>query len=129
MPVRASIMAGLSTAGIVLGKQQLYAQGSESSGLNLKATSHVGIGYVANIPATFLGVSSFFVSPRVLGGMGLYADFKRTTSSPGNSPYYLPNVSVMDAEVTYGDQLYIEKSDWTTINAGLLYAVTKEFAL
>ncbi|HXG95799.1 MAG TPA: hypothetical protein VNJ06_01660 [Gemmatimonadales bacterium] len=98
------------------------------SGLNLKATSYVGIGYVANIPATFLGVSSFFVSPRILGGMGLYADFKRTTRSPGKSPYYLPTVSVMDAEVTYGDRLYLEQSDWTTINTGLLYAVTKEFA-
>lgn len=112
----------------MLGNQNLHAQARALSGLNLKATSYVGIGYVANIPATFLGVSSFFVSPRILGGMGLYADFKRTTRSPGKSPYYLPTVSVMDAEVTYGDRLYLEQSDWTTINTGLLYAVTKEFA-
>ena len=120
----AHTIAALSAAGMVLGNHVLHAQD-----LNLKSTFHVGIGYVANIPATFLGFSTFVLSPKILGGTGIYADFKRTTGSPSKSRYYLPGVSVADAEITYGDQLYLEKSDWTTVNAGLLYAVTKEFAL
>jgi hypothetical protein len=131
MDVRISAIARLTAAGLALGSETALAQRSEQGGggLNLKARSYVGVGYVANIPVTFFGFSAFALSPRVLAGLGIYADFKRTTSSPGNSPYYIPNVTVQQAEVTYGDRLYVEKSDWTTVNGGLVYAVTKEFAL
>lgn len=131
MHIRHDIITAFSILGILLGDQILHAQGNEPTprGLNLKAGTHAGIGYVANIPVTFLGFSGFVLSSRFLGGMGLYADFKHTTSSPSNSAYYMPDVSVDQAEVTYGDQLYLEKSSWSAVNAGLVYAVTKEFAL
>jgi hypothetical protein len=89
----------------------------------------VGIGYVASIPTTFLGFSALGVTPKLFGGAGLYADVKLTTSSPGDSPYYMPGVTVADAEVTYGDMLYEEKSDWLSIDMALVYALTDELAV
>ena len=129
MHARMSIITGLAVAALTFGSETVHAQGGDPRGLNLSSSSHVGIGYVANIPVTFLGFSGFALSPRVFGGLGIYADFKRTTKSPSRSPFYMPAVTVQQAEVTYGDQLYLEKSDWTTVNGGLVYAVTKEFAL
>jgi hypothetical protein len=98
-------------------------------GLDLKGSTHLGIGYVANIPTTFLGFSMLAVTPRVAGGAGVYADLKMTTDSPSDGRDYLPGVSVSDAEVTYGDIRFTEKSDWVSVNVGLIYAITREFAV
>jgi hypothetical protein len=111
--------------GVVLDAQQ----GRQLRGLNLKGSTHLGIGYVANIPTTFLGFSVLAVTPRVAGGAGLYADVKMTTRSPSDSRYYLRGVPVSDAEITYGDMLFTEKSDWVSVNVGLVYAITGEFSL
>lgn len=106
----------------------LYAQGRHL-GSGLRATPHLGIGYVASVPTTALGFSALYITPKLFGGAGVFADVKVTTSSPGSSPYYLPNVTVTQAEVTFGDQLYDQQSDWTTIDFGVVYAITQEFAL
>lgn len=95
----------------------------------LRASPHFGIGYVASVPTTPLGFSAFYVNPRWLRGAGVYADVKFTTGSPGNSPYYLPGVTVQQAEVTYGDERFDQQSDWTTVDLAMAYAVTGELVL
>jgi hypothetical protein len=106
----------------------LTAQGGHF-GSGLRATPHVGIGYVASVPVTALGFSALYMTPKLFRGAGVFADVKVTTSSPGSSPFYLSNVTVDQAENTYADRLYDQQSDWTTIDVGVVYAITQEFAL
>jgi hypothetical protein len=114
--------------GLCLPGTALLAQGKRV-GASLRAAPHVGIGYVASVPITALGFSGLFITPKLLRGGGVFADVKLTTSSPGKSPYFLPGVTVEQAAVTFGDRLYEQKSDWTTVDVGVVYAVTGEFAL
>ena len=126
---RARIVWPLALVSLSLPVTVLQAQGGRPLVAGLRSSPHVGIGYVANIPTTFLGFSALRITPNLFGGAGVYADVKLTTSSPGNSPYYLPGVSVTDAELTYGDMLYEEKSDWLSVNGALVYAITQELAV
>jgi hypothetical protein len=114
---------------LLLPGTDLHAQGGRFAGPNLRTTSYLGLGYVASVPITPLGFSLLAVTPKLFRGAGVYADVKLTTSSPGSDPYYLPGVSVSDAELTYGDLLYEQKSDWLTIDLAMVYAITGEFAL
>lgn len=122
---RSSSLAALLC--LMLPGADLAAQGRPVTGL--RSRPHLGIGYVASVPTTFLGVSVLGLTPKVFGGAGLYADVKLTSGSPGDSPYYLPGVTVEDAEITYGDMLYQEESDWVSVNVALVYAITGEFAV
>lgn len=117
-------LVGISLPGLAL-----QGQGMGPGVGDLRAATYVGIGYVANVPTTFLGFSALVTTPRFLGGAGLYADFKLTTGSPGDSPYYLPNVTVADAEFTFGDQMFSKESDWVSVNLAMVYAITGELAL
>lgn len=119
----------VASISLLLPGKGLHAQAARRAGPNLRTTSYLGLGYVASVPITPLGFSLLAVSPKVFRGAGVYADVKLTTSSPGSDPYYLPGVSVADAELTYGDLLFEQKSDWVTIDLGLVYAITGEFAV
>lgn len=119
----------LALLGISLPGMALQGQGTGPGVGDLRAATYVGIGYVASVPTTFLGFSALVTTPRVLGGAGVYADVKLTTGSPGEDPFFLPGVSVADAEVSFGDLLYHEESDWVSVNLALVYAVTGEFAV
>jgi hypothetical protein len=129
MNTRAMVALPVVVVSLSLPGTILQAQVGRPPVRGLRASTHLGIGYVANVPTTFLGFSALAVTPKLFGGAGLYADVKLTTKSPGDDPYYLPGVSVTDAEVTYGDVLYEEKSDWLTINGALVYAITQELAV
>ena len=96
---------------------------------DLRNTAHIGVGYVASIPITPLGFSALGVTPKILGGTGLYVDFKLTTSSPSSNANYDPNLTIQDAEFVYGDRLFDDKSDWKSFNLALVYAVSGEFLL
>jgi hypothetical protein len=127
--VRATIGWGVTLVSVSLPGPVLAAQGRPPMVGGLRSFPHVGVGYVVSIPTTFLGFSVLGITPKLFGGAGVYADVKLTTSSPGDSPYYLPGVTVADAEVVYGDRLYLEESDWVSVNAAVVYAITDEFAL
>lgn len=118
----------MALMGLSLPGTALLAQGKRV-GASLRAAPHLGIGYVASVPITALGFSGLYISPKLFGGAGVFADVKLTTGSPGNSPYFLPGVTVEQAAVTFGDRLYEQSSDWTTVDVGVVYAVTGEFAL
>jgi hypothetical protein len=119
----------LALLGISLPGAALQAQAMGPAVGDLKGTTYVGIGYVASVPTTFLGFSALVTTPQILGGAGLYADVKLTTGSPGDDPFFLSNVSVADAELTFGDQLFSDESDWVSVNLAMVYAITGEFAL
>ena len=115
----------VALAGISLMSRPAVAQGQN----NLRNTSLLGIGYVANIPNAFLGFSAIGMTPKLFGGAGLYVDFKTSTTNTRNDPFYYADVTISDAELQYGDMLYDEKSEWLSFNAALVYAVTYDFAI
>lgn len=114
------VLAGLSLTG-----RTLAAQGT----VNLRNSSRVGVGYVANIPNTFLGFSAIGMTTKLFGGAGLYADFKTTTTDHRSDPDYLPGVTIEDAELGFADLLYTEESEWLSIDVALVYAVTNDLAI
>lgn len=103
--------------------QSLYGEA------HLRNSSYVGLGYVASLPELFVGFSALRISRGILGGAGLYADVKFSTTSPANEPYYDPAITVDQAENQFGDFLTEEKSTWFAVDLALVYAVTRELAL
>jgi len=103
----------------------LAAQGAPS----LRNSSRIGVGYVANIPNTFLGFSALAMTYKLFGGAGLYVDFKTTTKDHRSDPDYYPGISVDSAALGLADLLYAEESEWLSVNAALVYAVTPDLAL
>lgn len=95
----------------------------------LRNTSYLGVGYVASVPDAFLGGAVLVLTPKVLGGAGLYADVKFSPSSPGNAPEFDPTISVDQADNVYGDRLFLQKSAWTVVDLALVYSVTPELAV
>jgi hypothetical protein len=115
----------LALACLSLTGRPLAAQGEA----NLRNSSRIGVGYVANVPSTFLGFSLIGLTDKLFGGAGLYADFKTTTSDLRNDPYFVPGWTVEDAEIGFGDMLYDEQSEWLSFNFALVYAFTYDLAL
>jgi hypothetical protein len=96
---------------------------------DLRNSSHLGVGYAASIPEAFVGFTALVLSPKVLGGAGLYADVKFTSSSPRRESYFDSTISVSQAQNLYGDFLVEEKSTWMIVDLALAYTVTPELAL
>ena len=119
-PITLLVLLGLS-----LSSRPLVAQGT----VNLRNSSRVGVGYVANIPNTFLGFSVLGLTDKLFGGAGLYVDFKTTTTDYRSDPDYLAGVTVEDAELAFADLLYNEESEWRSVDVALVYAVTPDLAL
>lgn len=108
----------------------LCAQGRSARGEpHFTNAGQIGIGWVANVPTSFLGFSLLGLTPSLFGGAGLYADVKLTTGSPSNRENFLPDVTPEDAELTFGDANFSDRSDWITVDLALVYAVTPEFAV
>ena len=126
---RASITVLLALATLPLLSREVRAQGQRPLVPDMWNSSRVGVGYVANIPNTFLGFTALGMTPKLFGGAGVYADVKFTTSSPGSDLYYLSGISVQQAEATFGDQFFREQSDWLSINFALVYALGREFTV
>jgi hypothetical protein len=96
---------------------------------DLRNATFFGVGYVVNVPNTYVGFSALAFSHRVLAGAGLYADVKFSTSSPGDSPYLIPGVTAQEAEVLWADALGIAESTYLSVNLALVYAITPELGL
>lgn len=103
--------------------QSLYGEA------HLRNSSYVGLGYVASLPELFVGFSALRISRGILGGAGLYADVKFSTTSPAREPNYDPSITVGQAQDQFGDFLVKEQSTWLAVDLALVYAVTRELAL
>lgn len=126
---RASITVLLALATLTLPGREVRAQGQRPLFPDMQNSSRVGLGYVANIPNTFVGFAALGMTPKLFGGAGVYADVKFTTSSPSSDPYYRSDISRQQADNTFGDMFLREQSDWLSINFALVYAVGRELAL
>lgn len=96
---------------------------------DLKNSTHLGVGYAVSMPDIFVGITALGLTPAVLGGAGLLADVKFTHDSPGSDPYYRDDISVEEAEITYGDFLSREKSTWLTVDLAVVYVLNRDFAV
>ena len=126
---RASITVLLALATLTLPVREVRAQGQRPLLADMRNSSRVGVGYVVNIPNTFVGFTALGMTPKLFGGAGVYADVKFTTSPTGSDPYFLSDISVLQAEGTFGDQFFREQSDWLSINFALVYALGREFTV
>lgn len=86
----------------------------------------VGVGFVANAPHEFLGVSVHAVSPRILGGLGIYVDAKIGNDSPRDEAGFDPDLTAAEVEDLYPDELFTEQSDWRSVNVALIRPVLPE---
>ena len=125
--VRATLPVVIGT--LLLSTSALRAQAGRPRVSDLRNTSHLGVGYVASIPEMFIGFTGLALTPSVLGGAGLYADVKLSSSSPGKDPYLDPAITVDQAANQFGDFLFEEQSAWLTVNLALAYALLPELAV
>lgn len=121
MTKRRSIPLASLLAAAVLA-QAAPAQVQQASG----PLPRVGVGFVANAPHEFLGVSVHAVSPRILGGLGIYVDAKIGIESPRDEPGFDPDLTAGEAEDLFPDELFTERSDWRSVNVALIRPVLPE---
>lgn len=88
----------------------------------------IGFGYVTNAPNMFLGASAYFVADR-LGGLGLYVDYKRSTSSPRDEPDFIDSLTVADVEGDPEHELNFDEGVWWSVNAALIRPISPELML
>jgi hypothetical protein len=129
MNARAVMVLRVALMGALVPGPILSAQAGRLAGPGFRTRPAFGVGYVATIPVTPVGFSALLVTPRLLHGAGLYTDVKLTTHSHASDPSYLPDVTVEQAEFTFGDRVVEQKSDWVTIDLAMVYAVTGDFAV
>ena len=109
--------------------QAAWAQGGGLMSKNLRSSSTLGVGYVLSVPNTYVGFSLLGIAPKILGGLGLYADVKFSHDSPEGGAEFRDDIEVEDSEFTYGDQLFERRSTWLMADLALAYAVSDELAL
>lgn len=107
----------------------LGAQVTEPWGAHFRNATYVGVGYVANIPNTFLGFSALALTPSVFGGAGVYADVKFSPRSLANDPYFLDGVTPQEAELGFGDFRLEEEGNYFSADLAFVYAIRPEFGL
>jgi len=112
----ARFTAGTAQAGILV---SLVLVPCRSPGLDLRRAAAR-----QRPPCTPLGLT-----PKLLSGAGVYADIKLTTTSAGNDPYYLDDVTVDQAELAYADRRVDDQSNWVSVNLALVMAVSRDFAV
>lgn len=88
--------------------------------------TRIGIGYVANIPNQLVGVTGHFVSPSLLGGLGLYVDAKLDNSSPEDEEGFIPDLTAEEVEDTENDVVFQRAGSWQTVNVALMKPVTSQ---
>jgi hypothetical protein len=81
--------------------------------------SRIGVGYSANVPNQFAGVSGHYLG-RALGGFGIYVDAKFDLESPRDDPGWTDTLTARDVEDRIGDRLFARDGSWTSVNVALM---------
>lgn len=130
--MRTSWCARMGLAAVLaMGCGLLPASAARAQGYRVpsfRGRPYLGVGYVASIPDAFLGAAVLTLTPKILGGAGLYADVKLSGSTPASDPEYEPTITVNQADNVYLDQLYMHKSTWRVVDVALVYVLTPELA-
>lgn len=87
-----------------------------------------GIGYVANMPNQFAGVSAHYIS-NFMGGLGVYVDAKFDVESPEDEEGFEPGLTAAQVEDERGDQLFHEDGSWRSFNVALMKAIAPQFVI
>lgn len=109
--------------------QAAWAQVLEQPRNDLTAGTRFALGYVANVPNTYLGAAALYTSPKFLSGAGIYVDFKFSPDVTTSDPYFVSGLTADDAELTNGDVLSRERTDWVSVNLAFVYLASADFAL
>lgn len=88
----------------------------------------IGVGYVTNAPNMFLGASAYYVAD-YLGGLGVYVDFKMSTSSPGNASDFIDSLTVAEVEGLPGHERAFDEKAWWSVNGALVRPISPELML
>jgi hypothetical protein len=95
---------------------------------NLPWQPHLGIGYTANIPNQFVGVSAHAVTD-LLGGMGLYVDAKFATESPEDKEWYEPDLTSAEVIAAGGDAELSSQGAWRSVNVALMRGLSSQLTV
>jgi hypothetical protein len=87
-----------------------------------------GVGYVANMPNQFAGVSAHFISD-FMGGLGVYVDAKFDLESPEDEPGFEPGLTAREVDDDLGDQLFHEDGSWRSVNVALMRPLAPQFVV
>ncbi len=87
-----------------------------------------GIGYVANVPNQFAGVSGHWLSAQ-FGGFGIYVDAKFDLDSPERKEWYVDSLTVAEVEDRLGDRAFRREGSWTSVNAAVMRPLTPQFTV
>lgn len=113
---------------LVLGASPAWAQVGVPSRVPLQLQPRFGIGYVANVPNQFAGVTGHWISSR-FGGLGVYLDAKFDLDSPEQKDWYVDSLTVADADERLGDRVFSRDGSWTSVNVALMRPLTPQFTL
>lgn len=117
--------AALALAALALPQR---ADAQVSAPRNLPWQPHLGIGYTANIPNQFVGVSAHAVTD-LLGGMGLYVDAKFATESPEDKEWYVPDLTSEEVIAAGGDGELSRQGAWQSVNVALMRGLSSQLTV
>ena len=119
-----SLAVAAALCGVVPAAAQIGVPASRS----MSFEPRFGVGYVANMPNQFAGVSAHFVSD-FLGGLGLYVDAKFDVSSPEDEEGYIPDLTAEEVEDEFADQLFHTEGSWRSVNVAIMRPLAPQFVV
>lgn len=118
----------LPLAAAALAAAPAAAQIGVPSSRSLAFEPRFGVGYVANMPNQFAGVSAHFIS-EYFGGVGVYVDAKFDVESPEDEEGFEPGLTAAQVDDERGDQLFHEDGSWRSFNVALMKAIAPQFVV
>ena len=88
----------------------------------------VGIGYMANIPHQFAGVSAHVLLD-YFGGVGLYVDAKFDPDGPEDEEGFIDSLTAAEVDQNFNDQFFSEEGVWTSFNVGVMKSLGPQFVV
>lgn len=119
LTLAAALLAAAAPAGAQIGVPAAQPRTMEA---------RFGIGYVANLPNQFAGVSAHVLTD-FLGGFGVYVDAKFDLDSPEDEEGYVDSLTARQVDDLIGDPVFHREASWRSVNVALLKAVSPQFTL
>lgn len=118
----------LALAAALLGAAPAAAQIGVPASRAMSFEPRFGVGYVANMPNQFAGVSAHFISD-FMGGLGVYVDAKFDVSSPEDEEGYEPDLTAAEVEDQFADQLFHTEGSWRSVNVAIMRPLAPQFVV
>ena len=103
---------------------QAQAQVPPDAPYDMRTESHIGIGYIANLPNVSTGLTFFHM---LGGGWGYFVDVKHTLDSQEDEAHFMPDV---EPDTLGGRQReFNEEKEYTAGSVGVVWAFHPEVAV